>query len=201
MVAGQKGERRAGGPGEERDDQHRERDRDDVPAQLLEGDRPTAHGRRGQQVEAALGGLPGQRARQRQDGPQPEHDRRDVADAERDPATERVDVDRRAEQAPEDRRQGAHPAHEQRPRLRRRELRPVWGGGREHQRAPEQPDDQCRSTAVADGLGEDRGESHDPRPRPAASEGDGASGHRSPPRPACDRRTGRGRRPRGSARG
>ena len=80
-------------------------DRRDVPGQLLERDRPPALRRRREQVEAALGGLAGERPGQGDDRPQAEQDRQEVADAPGQEAAQRLEVDRLAEQAAEGRRQ------------------------------------------------------------------------------------------------
>ncbi len=93
------------------------------PASFSSAIEPRECGVDGQQVEAALGRLARQRPGQREDRPQAEHDRQEVADAPGHEAAERVEVDRLAEQAADRGRQRGQAGDERLAELDRRELR------------------------------------------------------------------------------
>lgn len=164
LIAGQSGECDPDDPGDDREDDHRDGDRQDVAAQLLDGDRAPGLRRRGHDIEAAPRRLAGERPRQGQDGPQPEDDGQGVPDAPGQEPAERLDIDRLAEQAAQGQRQGLDAADELLAELDRGE----FGSGAErraraeHEQAGDPAHDEGHPSAVADGLGEDRAQAHHP---------------------------------------
>ena len=111
-VTRQRTECRADDPDRGGEQEHREDDRGDVTRELLERDRPPSLRRRGQQVEAALGGLAGERSRQGDHRPQAEQHRQRVPDAPGQEAAHRLEVDRLAEEPAEREREGRQPGDE-----------------------------------------------------------------------------------------
>ena len=155
-----------------------------MPGHLLERDPGPARRPGRDEVEAALARLAGERARQGDHRPQPEDRDQRVADPPRQESTERLDSDRLAEQAAQGERQRGESRDELLSKLDRRELGrgPVGGAGPEHEGAGHEADDERRATAVADRLGIDRPQAHEPRPRPRSGPSDapgpGLGGHR-----------------------
>ena len=185
-------------------------ERDDVAGQLLEGDPPARQRRGRDELHAAAARFGGERPGQGEDRPQARDEREERAVLVLDVAAERLDVDRPAGEALQDRRNGGRsglPISLRATRAWRTRTTIAWR--RRSAGAPMDGADRDRGAArIADGLAEDAAEAEDPAPqrgtaRGAAGVGCRSCGHRvMPPRPACSTgRTRRGTSPRGTARG
>ena len=196
----------------DRDHQHRQPQQDEVGGQLLERD-PALSERRGRDdVEAAAGGLAGERAGQGEDRPERAAQAEHGAVLPGDVAAHRPELvahqRRVAEQVDHRRRHGVDELVDLDPGLGRREHGADGRAHDEGQPAEHPGRDEERQPRVADGLAEDAAEAVDPLAERDRREGrgrgmtrrTGASGHRTlPPRPRG--RTAPGRSPRATAPG
>ena len=170
-VARQRPEGRAGQPCGQRQDGHRRGEDRHVRGQLLERDPPPAERGGGDELEAPPPGFAGQRAGERQDRPDrgDEHDVRAVLPG--DVAADRADVDRRAAEPLQDRRDLRRQAHDVRAGFGCRVDRADARAGHEHHPAEEPGDDDEGQARVADRLGVDAAEAVDAMPERDGSPG------------------------------
>ena len=140
-------------------------------ASFSSADPPPAERGGGDELEAPPSGLAGQRAGERQDRPDrgDEHDVRAVLPG--DVAADRADVDRRAAEPLQDRRDLRRQAHDVRPGFGGRVDRADARAGHEHHPAEEPGDDDEGQARVADGLGVDAAEAVDAMPERDGSPG------------------------------